>query len=137
MKKMKYLNRFTLLFFVVMVLFTLFAKSLNRQTYAKVIVTKMREKQFEVPTTLEDGTEFMQLRTEYAVPAYVLHGMEAFVLVETEEGSYVKKVTVQLGATANQWYEVIDGIEKKDKIVMASDRELEDGMKVIRVEAKD
>lgn len=86
---------------------------------------------------LEDGIEEMRFKKEYAVPEYVLHDVEVYVLEETEDGTYVRKATLVLGEKANGWCVVEEGINRNDRIVMACDRKLKDGMKVIRVEAKD
>ncbi len=37
---------------------------------------------------------------------------------------------VQLGEKADGWYEVEDGLGKRDQVVCAADRELADGVKV-------
>ncbi len=53
-----------------------------------------------------------------------------FVLKQTEDGYVVRECLVELGETADGWYEVKAGLGKGDLVVCAMDRELSDGMRV-------
>ena len=136
MKKRKYLNRFAVLFLAFMLFFTLFGERLYEQTLPKVVTTKAKEKEFPVTVFLEDGTEYTATKKELAVPAYVLEGNSVFVLEDTPDGYLVRERVLELGAEAEQWFEIVNGLGKQDKIVLAADRPLKDGMRVLRVEIK-
>lgn len=83
---------------------------------------------------MEDGSEFETTKREIAIPKQVLEGTHLFLLDQTEEGYYVRKREIQLGVELEYWVEVIEGIDKNHRIILGSDRELKDGMKVILVE---
>ena len=134
MKNHKNLNRFTVIFFSIMIFFTFFSQNLYNQTLPKVAVTKTRMMEFPVTVFLEDGSEFETTKREIAIPKQVLEGTHLFLLDQTEEGYYVRKREIQLGVELEYWVEVIEGIDKNHRIILGSDRELKDGMKVILVE---
>ena len=146
MGKRKYLDRFAVFFFTFMLFFTLFSPSLHRQTTPNVMVLRAREKEFPVTIYLEDGEEYVSKKRELALPAYVLNFIEdfseevqianVFVLEETEEGFFARERQVSLSGEAEGWFEIKSGVEKKDKLIYAADRELVDGMKVNMVEIK-
>lgn len=138
MKRRKYLNRFAVFFSAFMLFFTLFSGSIHRQTMPEVVVLRVREREFPVTIDLEDGAKFITAKRELGVPESALDffGMDggktarAFVLEETEGGFIVCERFVQLGEKADGWYEVEDGLGKRDQVVCAADRELADGVKV-------
>jgi hypothetical protein len=110
------------------------------------MVLRAREKEFPVTIYLEDGEEYVSKKRELALPAYVLNFIEdfseevqianVFVLEETEEGFFARERQVILSGEAEGWFEIKSGVEKKDKLIYAADRELVDGMKVNMVEIK-
>jgi|GEM_PF-4230030 len=146
MGKRKYLNQFAVFFFTFMLFFTLFSASLHSQTTPNVMVLRAREKEFPVTIYLEDGEEYVSKKRELAIPAYALNFFgdfsgevqiaNVFVLEETEEGFFVRERQVLLCGEAEGWFEIESGVEKKDKLVYATDRKLADGMKVNVIEIK-
>lgn len=138
MRKRKYLNRFTVFFFAFLLFFTLFSGSLRRQTMPEVVAVRVREREFPATVYLEDGTEYISSKRELGVPESALDFLEAdggrvaraFVLETVEDGYIVRERFVQLGELADGWYEVEDGLGKREQVVFAADRELADGVRV-------
>ena len=117
-----------------MIFFTIFSKDLYAQTLPKVVITKMKTKEFPVTVLLEDGSEYVTTKKENALPKDILDYMSVFVLEKTEDGYCVRNRELKLGVEENLWVEVLEGLDKNDKVVLGSDRKLEDGMKVILLE---
>ena len=136
MKKRKYLNRFVVFFFAFMLFFTLFSASIRKQTVPTVAVARLRERTFPVTVTLEDGGQYVSSKRELGVPVAALDFLgtggtaRVFVLEETEEGYFVRERSVEVGEMAEGWYEVKEGLQKRDLVVYAMDRGLVDGMMV-------
>lgn len=121
-KRVNGLNRFTFIFFMAMVFFTLFSESLHQLTMTKVMVTKVKTKTMKVQNVAEDGT-IMHVTEKYKViPKVVLDGNTLFVVEEMENEYRIARRKVVLGKEFEEWVEVTHGLESRDMIILGSDR---------------
>lgn len=120
-----------MVFFTIMLLFTLFAKDLYYLTLPKVTTMTSIRKVFPYEMEGMDGSIITVERPGVAIPSNMAKGDSVYVLTETEQGAYVTKRKIQTGKSAGEWTEITEGLSGRTKVVMGSDRELKDGARVV------
>jgi hypothetical protein len=124
-----------LLFFAFMLLCTLFARPMHDYYLPKVMVQKVTKENFKFKDYLEDGTEIITNRLLLAVPLNIIENEMVYVIREREHynemETYVALIPIKLGVKQGTYTEVLDGINSSDKILIFSDRPVNDGQAVI------
>lgn len=134
MKTKKVANGILVTFFTIMLLLTLFAEDLYRLTWPRVVVQATERRTFPYETTGIDGNPVKIDVIKLALPWAALEkDNKVFVLVETEDGAFIREQEVKVGEMRGFWYEVIEGVSGKSKLVVAYDRPLKDGDNVLVV----
>lgn len=134
MKTKKVANGILVCFLTIMLLLTLFAEDLYRLTWPRVVTDTVEQRTFPYETTGIDGSTVTTDVIGLAIPWKALEdGNRVFVLVETEDGAFIREQEVQIGKKRGSWIEVTEGVTEKAKLVTACDRELKDGDNVLVV----
>lgn len=134
MNTRKAATRILVVFFTIMLLFTLFAEDLYHMTLPKVATRTSTRKVFPYEVTGIDGSRITVEKMEVAVPGYAVIDNSVYVLTETEQGAFVTKQKIQTGKSAGGWLEVKEGLSGRTKVVIGSDRKFKDGAKVLEDE---
>lgn len=125
---------FTIIFFSLMLILTLFAEQMHRLSLPKVTVSPPEHKSFSYEYTDENGNVQTSSVQKIALPKS-LCGQDVYVIYTAEKNgtkrSFVKLVNVETGDEREGYVEVISGINSADRIVMESSLDLFDGCEVV------
>ncbi len=126
---------FGLVFFLFILACTILSRPIHDSRLPKVSVEKVRQIDFTITFTLEDGTEVATKQKKLAIPLDMVHEGTVYVLREREHyneiEAYAELVYVDLGQMEGENVEVIKGLSSGDKLIVDSDRPLKAGQAVL------
>ena len=89
---------------------------------------------FTINSAPSNGKEVTTHQKRLAIPKSIIFSGEAYIIttiyINGEERNAVRLVFPQIGAENEEYYEVTGGLDRRDLVVINSNRELEDGDEV-------
>ncbi len=128
--KTKILIAVTALFFGVMLALTFSARAIHTAMIPHVKYGRLQKQDFPSEVTDENGNTIIWMDRQNAITTeqrdkgvYVLYSEER----NGEKRDFIRRVEVETGEEYNGYVMVLSGIDRGDKIIIESDRELADG----------
>ena len=128
---------FTLIFFAVMLLFTLTARSIHNASIPHVSARRLTNQIFTEEFADENGDMQTLERYSLAIDRELYESGNIYVLTQTLiNGEYrdtARLAHIETGAEAGRYIEVISGLNPVDRIITDAKGELYDGCEVVVV----
>jgi hypothetical protein len=119
----------TILFFSLMLILTISARSIHHSQIPNVKVKRL---------TMEDFSGGSWTDKRPAIPKNIIEKGEVYIIaniyINGEERKAARLVYPQLGAENKEYYEVTGGLDRRDLLIVDSSKELNDGVEVYIVE---
>jgi len=123
----------TVLFFTVMAVLTVTARSVHNASLPHVTVDNPVRTAFTFTYTDEEGNTGETAQKRLSIPKE-LAGQPVYIVYEDmkngEKRTFVQEVFVETGMENEAFVEVISGLSREDRIVVAADKNLWDGAEV-------
>lgn len=121
-----------------MLILTISARSIHNSQIPNVTVKRLTQDDFAINSTLTSGEEVTAHQKRLAIPKSIIDSGEVYIItriyINGEERNAARLVSPQIGTSNEESYEVTGGIDRRDLIIIESNKKIKDGDEVFIVD---